>query len=210
MADQGWFGWKRRGSKPIQLMFEFNSQRNFSKIDIYASNRFDLNIMVRILHFFLKMCLNLLSLQVFKRASVSFSVGGRHFLGEKVTFEYMPDKALQESRHILIGINGGGRVGRFVKLNLVFEDVWMLISEITFDSIEVTQELEVENPEKFTMETSTEEVLQTTSTETEAAVKEIEQGWSTEKNVRGNSLTTNFSFPFQSNIQQITECIWKS
>lgn len=119
--DQGWMGWKRKGSSPIELIFEFDAPRNFSHIHIFTSNRFDFEV------------------SVFKRAQIWFSVGGEHYLGDPVTFEYMPDKSLQESRNVSIGLNG--RVGRFVKVHLVFEAIWILVSEITFESAPVNEEI---------------------------------------------------------------------
>ncbi|XP_059092604.1 discoidin domain-containing receptor 2-like [Tigriopus californicus] len=119
--DQGWMGWKRKGSSPIELIFEFDAPRNFSFIHIFISNRFEFEV------------------SVFKRAQIWFSVGGEHYLGDPVTFEYMPDKSLQESRNVSIGLNG--RVGRFVKVHLVFEAIWILVSEITFESTPVNEEI---------------------------------------------------------------------
>lgn len=116
-SDKGWLGWKRKGSKPIELIFEFANLRSFSKVSIFTSNRFDLNI------------------QVFKRALVGFSLDGRDYRGQDhqpETYEYMPDLAIQESRNISIPIKN--KIGRFVKIQLVFENIWILISEVTFSS----------------------------------------------------------------------------
>lgn len=46
-SDDGWVGWKRKGDKPIELKYQFKSLRNFSEINIFSSNRYDLDIKVR-------------------------------------------------------------------------------------------------------------------------------------------------------------------
>ena len=95
-------------------------------------------------------------IQVFKRALVWFSVGGEHYFGQPDLYEYMPDTALQESRNISIPIKN--KVGRFVKIQLTFEDIWILISEIQFQSSPVESKLvqpeEKEDPTLFETTTS--------------------------------------------------------
>ena len=46
MSDKGWMGWKRRGSKPIELVFHFDSRRIFTNVVVFSSNRLDLGIQV--------------------------------------------------------------------------------------------------------------------------------------------------------------------
>ncbi|KAI5729563.1 hypothetical protein M8J76_003930 [Diaphorina citri] len=69
---------------------------------------------------------------VFSRANLSFSVGGKYFLGEPISYDYMEDRIFEYSRNITIKLHH--RVGRFVKLTLGFAAKWILISEITFES----------------------------------------------------------------------------
>jgi hypothetical protein len=114
-------GWKRRGSKPIELSFKFDSPRFFSRVDIFASNRIDLNI------------------QVFKRAFVWIKTDDDEDDGLSTTFEYMPDKAMQMSRNVSIGLEKN-LVGRVVKIQLTFANIWMLVSEIGFESRVATEE----------------------------------------------------------------------
>lgn len=61
-----------------------------------------------------------------------FSVGGRYFVGEPITYTYMEDRIFEHSRNISIKLHH--RVGRFVKLQLHFAARWIMISEVTFDS----------------------------------------------------------------------------
>lgn len=71
-------------------------------------------------------------LQVFAEAQVFFSVGGRHFNGQPITYSTLEDRIFESSRNVSIKLHH--RVGRFVKLRLHFAAKWMLISEISFDS----------------------------------------------------------------------------
>ena len=51
-----------------------------------------------------------------------FSVGGEHFINEPVVYEYMPDKILEEPRNVSIRLEQ--RIGRFVKIQLFFNNAW--------------------------------------------------------------------------------------
>lgn len=70
--------------------------------------------------------------QVFSEASILFSVGGKVYSSEPLTYTYMEDRIFETSRNVSIKLHR--RVGRFVKLRLSFAAKWIMISEITFDS----------------------------------------------------------------------------
>lgn len=72
-------------------------------------------------------------LQVFSEAQVMFSVTGQHFPGQPITYTYLEDRIFENSRNVSIKLHH--RVGRFVKLRLHFANKWILISEISFDSV---------------------------------------------------------------------------
>ena len=40
--------WKRKGSKPLEVVFKFEAPRNFSKVNIFTSNLFHLNVQVSV------------------------------------------------------------------------------------------------------------------------------------------------------------------
>lgn len=46
--SQGWVGWKNdtRGSKPVEIKFEFDKVREFSEVHIYCNNQFIKDIQV--------------------------------------------------------------------------------------------------------------------------------------------------------------------
>lgn len=113
---QGWVGWRNdtREQKYIEIDFEFDKVREFTAVQIYCNNQFTKDV------------------QVFAEAKVFFSVGGKRFKGEPITFDYMEDRIFENARNVSIKLHH--RVGKFVKLQLHFAARWILVSEITFDS----------------------------------------------------------------------------
>lgn len=69
---------------------------------------------------------------MFSQVDILFSIGGKYYTGEPITYTYMEDKIFETSRNITIKLHH--RVGKFVKLRLHFSDRWIMVSEVTFDS----------------------------------------------------------------------------
>ncbi|VVC28570.1 Hypothetical protein CINCED_3A015179 [Cinara cedri] len=113
---QGWVGWKNdtRNGQGIEIKFEFDKVREFSAVHIFCSNQFQSEV------------------QVFSEVSILFSVGGKVYSSEPLTYAYMEDRIFETPRNVSVKLHR--RVGRFVKLRLSFGNKWILISEITFDS----------------------------------------------------------------------------
>ena len=111
-----WVGWRNEShtGKPIQLVFKFDNVRNFTALRLHCNNMFSKDV------------------RVFKRARISFSVGGEHFLGEPIDFRYMRDALIEYARQVIIPLQH--RIGKYVKLELWFDSKWMMISEIQFES----------------------------------------------------------------------------
>ena len=111
-------GWRRSNrpiGRPISLLFRFDAVRKFHGCRIHAANRYGKGI------------------RIFQKASLRFSIGGRYFWKElEVTKKYARDDSLQTSRWVPIRLNN--RIGQWVKMELYFEDEWMLLSEIEFFS----------------------------------------------------------------------------
>nr|CAD7425484.1 unnamed protein product [Timema monikensis] len=116
---QGWVGWRNdsRGGQPVEIKFEFDKVREFTAVHIYCNNQFTRDV------------------QVFSEANIMFSVGGRYYVGEPITYTYIEDRIFENSRNISIKLHH--RVGRFVKLQLHFAAKWIMISEVTFDSVRI-------------------------------------------------------------------------
>ena len=65
----------------------------------------------------------------------------------------MPDKMLKEPRNVTIDLRQN--IGQYVKIELVFSNIWISISEITFSSSIARGSFEKEVTPKRTKETST-------------------------------------------------------
>ncbi|KAH8298163.1 hypothetical protein KR018_010084 [Drosophila ironensis] len=114
-----WIGWRNDTpglvGKPVEIVFEFDSVRNFSAIVLHTNNMFTKDV------------------QVFVHAKVFFSIGGRYFSGEPVQFSYMPDTIMDHARDVTIKLHH--RVGKYLKINLYFAVKWIMLSEISFISV---------------------------------------------------------------------------
>lgn len=118
--SQGWVGWRNdtRANRPIEIKFEFDTVREFTCVHIYCNNQFMKDV------------------QVFSEAKVMFSVGGKKYKGEPISYTYIEDRIFENSRNVSIKLHH--RVGRFVKIQLHFAAKWIMVSEVTFDSGSVT------------------------------------------------------------------------
>ncbi len=92
----------------------FPQVRNFSEVRIHCNNMFTKEV------------------RVFRKARIYFSVGGKYFLEKPREFKYMRDTLIEYARVIIIPLEH--RVGQFVRLQLLFDSKWMMISEVEFDS----------------------------------------------------------------------------
>lgn len=118
-AVEGWVGWKNETRVgPIEIVFEFDKVREFTSVEVHCNNQFMKDVLV------------------FAKAKVSFSVGGKRYKGEPISYDYIEDRIFDTARNVSIKLHH--RVGRFVKLQLYFGGKWMLISEVTFNSVVVT------------------------------------------------------------------------
>ncbi|XP_064215339.1 discoidin domain-containing receptor 2 isoform X2 [Tribolium castaneum] len=115
----GWIAWKNDTSANgyVELTFEFDQIRNFSEVYLFTNNFFSRNV------------------QVFSKAKVMFSIGGRFYNGPTLSYSYMPDRVLENARNVSINLHQ--RLARFIKLRLFFADRWMMLSEVAFDSVPV-------------------------------------------------------------------------
>ncbi|XP_019874685.1 discoidin domain-containing receptor tyrosine kinase B [Aethina tumida] len=117
-----WVGWRNDtpgwAGHPLEILFQFDRVRNFSAAHLHTNNLFTKDV------------------QVFSHARAFFSFNGNTFNGEPVHFSYMPDLVLEHARNVTIKLHQ--RIGRFLKLHLYFASRWILISEVSFDSVAVT------------------------------------------------------------------------
>ncbi|XP_036321548.1 uncharacterized protein LOC118735725 [Rhagoletis pomonella] len=136
-----WIGWRNDtpdlSGKPVEIIFEFDTVRNFSAIILHTNNMFTKDV------------------QVFVRAKVFFSIGGRHFSGEPVQFSYMPDTIMDHARDVTIKLHH--RVGRYLKINLYFAVKWIMLSEISFVSVPAVGNFTDESEQRATLPQDTRE-----------------------------------------------------
>lgn len=71
-------------------------------------------------------------LQVFAQLEALFSIGGKHYTGEPITYNSMEDGIFENAHNVTVKLHN--RVGKFVKLRLHFSAKWIMISEVTFVS----------------------------------------------------------------------------
>ena len=111
-----WVGWRNEthGGKPIVLVFKFDDVRNFTAVRFHCNNMFSKDV------------------RVFRKARISFSIGGEFYVTAPIEYRYMRDTLIEYARLVTIPLQH--RIGQYVKLELWFDSRWMMISEIQFDS----------------------------------------------------------------------------
>ncbi|KAL3871564.1 hypothetical protein ACJMK2_039555, partial [Sinanodonta woodiana] len=110
-----WVGWRNDSSKePLQIVFKFDTVRNFSSVIFNSNNYFSKDV------------------SVFRKAIIYLSIGGIYYTAQPVIFNYVRDTVVEFSRPIKINLLN--QIGRFVKVHLYFDSRWILISEVNFKS----------------------------------------------------------------------------
>lgn len=111
-----WVGWKNDSvtRKPVEIIFTFETARNFSALLIHCNNMFSKDI------------------RIFRMAKLYFSNGGAYYSGEPVVFETLRDSLMEFVRTVRVPVPH--RVAKFVKLELFFDSRWIMISEVQFES----------------------------------------------------------------------------
>ncbi|XP_017777041.1 PREDICTED: discoidin domain-containing receptor 2-like [Nicrophorus vespilloides] len=115
----GWMGWRNDSTEEdyIEMIFKFDQIRNFSAVHLFTNNFFSKGV------------------QVFTKAKVMFSIGGKYYNGRTISYSYMPDRVLENARNVTIHLHH--QLARFIKLRLFFADRWLMLSEVSFDSVPV-------------------------------------------------------------------------
>lgn len=133
----GWVGWKNDSFKDgyVDLVFEFDQIRNFSAVHLFTNNFFNRDV------------------QVFSKAKVMFSVGGRYYNGRALSYSYMPDRMLENARNVTIHLQY--KLARFIKIRLYFAVRWIMLSEVTFESVPVAMNM----TEELELNSSAEEII---------------------------------------------------
>ncbi|XP_022252531.1 discoidin domain-containing receptor 2-like isoform X1 [Limulus polyphemus] len=123
-----WVGWKNDSSfsRPLQIVFAFDSVRNFSSLYFHCNNMYTKDV------------------QVFATAKLWFSIGGKYYPNDPLRFSYMADTYNDKARNVTIFLHH--RIGKFVKVELTFASRWILISEVSFSSVPAQGNFTEEEP----------------------------------------------------------------
>ncbi|XP_015523678.2 discoidin domain-containing receptor 2 [Neodiprion lecontei] len=121
-----WVGWSNLN--PVELTFEFYEVRGFENCTIHAAHIPSRNI------------------EVFSTAYVWFSFDGKQYHQTSEKLEVNED-VKSTTRSVSISLQS--RIGRFVKIELVPKAKWLLVSEVTFDSVPASRNLSDESLEQF-------------------------------------------------------------
>ena len=113
-----WVGWKNESLQPVEIVFDFDQPRRFSSVEIYPhlpDAKKDLGFVSRIL------------------------ITCRHLDRQ---FEFLGFKVANK---ILLKLSSGKCIGSQLRLRLFFDDKWMALSEVSFQSEVIEEGLEDES-----------------------------------------------------------------
>ncbi|CAH8480031.1 unnamed protein product [Schistosoma bovis] len=120
-------GWFRRKptinpSGRITMLFKFDQARNFTQIRIHTLNSLDY-------------------IALFRRVSVQFSNGGHYFDRNYPPVVLDIHRDIYNSKPRWVPIDLGFRIGRYLRITLWFDYDWIVISEVTFESSYLSNEV---------------------------------------------------------------------
>ncbi|CAF2515743.1 unnamed protein product [Rotaria sp. Silwood2] len=127
---QPWIGWSNESNTHVTIIFQFDYIRQMNRVTIHTNNVFSKQI------------------SIFKTAVVTFSLSGeRTSYSNAIISEQNRDELFDIARPILIQLNN--HIAKYVRLDLYFDSKWLLISEITFDSLIYNEKLDNKNDDYF-------------------------------------------------------------
>jgi len=111
-----WVGWKNDTSPSVRVVFEFDRLRNFTAARFHANNMFTRDV------------------RVFRQARLQFGVGADSYDDRSaIVYKHSRDNLIDFARNVIVSVPGG-RVARYVRVDLYFDARWLLISEVRFES----------------------------------------------------------------------------
>ncbi|XP_019760683.2 epithelial discoidin domain-containing receptor 1 isoform X2 [Dendroctonus ponderosae] len=152
-----WVGWSSEGrnGQPLEITVEFDGIREFNAVYLHANNMFTRNV------------------QVFSKAEVWFSLDGNRYQPNPIKVEIASDRTRESARNVTIILKN--KPARYIKLRLFFADQWILISEMAFESLLISNNLTVDDLERYYLlpESPMSTASPNTSGETTHARKEV-------------------------------------
>ncbi|XP_018915525.2 discoidin domain-containing receptor 2 [Bemisia tabaci] len=115
-----WVGWLKSADSaaPLELMFQFETVREFISMKVHVGHVMDGDV------------------QIFSKAQIHLSLEGDLYQAKPVVFSPFLDPHTTDNA-INISIPLYNRVGKYVKVEFFFSLHWILISEISFESVPV-------------------------------------------------------------------------
>ncbi|XP_050311862.1 discoidin domain-containing receptor tyrosine kinase B-like isoform X2 [Anthonomus grandis grandis] len=126
-----WVGWSNefRNGEPLEITIEFDGLREFNAVHLHTNNMFTRGV------------------QLFGKAEIWFSLDGIRYQPDPVITTIEPDRTHEAARNVTIALKG--KPARFIKLRLYFSDQWILLSEMSFESLLLANNLTVDDLEKY-------------------------------------------------------------
>ncbi|TNN81543.1 Discoidin domain-containing receptor 2 [Liparis tanakae] len=108
-------GWNNKSLPKgyVEMIFEFDHVRNFTSMKVHCNNMFSRGV------------------RMFRQATCYFR-SGSEWEADPVTFRPTVDRASQGARFITVSL--GDRTASAIKCRFHFSDLWMLFSEVAFQS----------------------------------------------------------------------------
>lgn len=113
ISAHGWVGWNNK-NRPLTITFEFSQRQEFKSVTLTTYCQLDLGI------------------QPFSQMLAYFSTDGLTYHPQYVKVVNKQLSLSRQTQNITLSL--AQRVGRFVKLELYFDNKWLLISEVSFSS----------------------------------------------------------------------------
>lgn len=119
-SAHGWIGWNNK-NRPLTIIFEFGDRQEFESVTLTS------------------FCQLSLGIQPFSQMLAYFSLDGTNYHSQYV--KSVNKQAITFGQPQNITLQLGKRVGKFAKVELYFDNKWMLLSEIRFDSKQTTKDM---------------------------------------------------------------------
>ncbi|XP_070532449.1 discoidin domain-containing receptor 2-like [Ptychodera flava] len=127
-----WVGWNRQLVPNLEIVFHFDSLRNFSSVIFHTNNQYEIDV------------------AMFKSLTVWFSDDGGAYDRTPLVVSKMPDHTHRNARNIKLDLQHN--IGKYLKCLFEYGDKWLLISEVGFESTDVSKNYTAPPPDLFPYE----------------------------------------------------------
>ncbi|XP_018576319.1 epithelial discoidin domain-containing receptor 1-like, partial [Anoplophora glabripennis] len=126
-----WIGWNNdtHDGEQLNITFEFDAIREFNSVHLHTNNMFSRGV------------------QVFSLAEIWFSLDGERYQSNPIRTVIPADRMRESARNITIQLRG--RPAKFIRLKLFFADKWILLSEVSFESVALPNNLTEDDLQRY-------------------------------------------------------------